>query len=85
MSINWSAVGLKVEMGLTFQEAKNNCLLYSSQIEDPEYYIDERENLKGEYYINEDGCTFEYQDLGKVPYSQLNKVLYSYIKRNKDN
>ena len=46
MSINWSSVGLKVEMGLTFQEAKEKCLLYSSQLEDPAFYIEERENLK---------------------------------------
>ena len=69
MAINWSSVGLKVEMGLTFQEAKTKILQYSTQIEDPAYYVEERENLKGEYYINEDGCTFEYQDLGKVPFN----------------
>ena len=66
MAINWSSVGLKVDMGLTFEQAKNKILLYSSQNED-NYYKEERDNLiENEYFINEDGCTFEYQDMGKI-------------------
>ena len=84
MSINWSSIGLKVDMGLTFKEAKDKCLLYSSQLEDPDFYKEERDNLKQEYYINEDGCTFEYQDLGKVSYYQLNNILKKYHRRNQE-
>ena len=53
-------------MGLTFEEAKKKILNYSSQFED-NYYIEERESLiENQYFINEDGCTFEYQDMGKI-------------------
>ena len=66
MAINWSSVGLKVDMGLTFEEAKKKILNYSSQFED-NYYIEERESLiENQYFINEDGCTFEFQDMGKI-------------------
>ena len=75
MSINWSSVGLKVDMGMTFEEAKQKILSYSSQGED-NYYMEERDSLReNQYFINDNGCTFEYQDMGKVSYEMLFEAL----------
>lgn len=67
---------MKVDFGLTFDEAKEMILEYSHR--EDNYYIEERENLIDEYYIGEDGCTFEYQDLGKVSYEELDEALKDY-------
>lgn len=48
-----------MDFGLTFKEAKEMILDYSHRDVD-NYYIEERDNLIYEYYIGEDGCTFEY-------------------------
>lgn len=69
-----------MDFGLTFEEAKEMILDYSHR--EDEYFKDERENLIDEYYIAEDGCTFEYQNLGKVSYDDLDEALKFYTKKD---